>query len=103
MEGWLGDAGFSLQLPACTISLLRAGANLDDAINSWVFAWDPEGAELGAVTRIHFRWDFLTEISDLGDSWPWSNFQLPVFLYYKTFNMKKYRAKYIPCSQGPRS
>ena len=50
-----------------TISLLRAGANSDDAINSWVFTWDPEGAELGSVTRIHFRWDFLTVISDQGD------------------------------------
>ena len=64
---WLGDAGFSLQLPAYTISLLRAGANSDDSINSWVFTWDPEGAELGSVTRIHFRWDFLTVISDQGD------------------------------------
>ena len=67
-KGWLGDAGFSLQLPACITSLLRAGANLDDTINSWVFTWDPEEAELGAVTRIHFRWDFLTVISDPGSS-----------------------------------
>lgn len=36
MEGAGWECRFLSRLPACTVYLLRAGANLDDAINGWV-------------------------------------------------------------------